>query len=459
MSSANEAESTYRAIDFQSGVGAVMGTIASVHYAKQNLDKALEVASAATQVFKEIKEFSGQASTLKIAVDMKIADSRYYHALLLVEDMVRLYNQAEDVEGEAAAQLLAADLQVTQGDLQNAMDRSSAAAELFDKVGNAKQKAAAVLVMARAFEGAGQIQDATQAAEAAVGLFQEGRDKRGQAAALSILADGLHAQSQFGPAAYKLEEAAFIFRSLKDKKEEARVMAKLADMQLKMFNNQVEAPLHGWSEEEKEKCVKNAARAVELLGEAGAPGSSECGYAMLSHAEALNLSKYYDEAIAKAGQAQTLFQELGDFTGQSYALIIVGNAYNGKPNSHDAAIETMEKARELAEEAGENLAIKEVSKKIKEIGRYAAQSKRTLKTGGENRTDICIFRGDVPYCEYDAFEGRQMRTGPAPSSSSKALQPGDKDYSAPTRQKVMYNLRMQRVPNIDMTTTPPALTA
>jgi len=56
---------------------------------------------------------------------------------------------------------------------------------------------------------------------------------------------------------------------------------------------------------------------------------------------------------------------------------------------------------------------------------------------------------DVPIIVYDAFEGRAMRTGPAASSSSVA-KPGEPGYVVPQRQKVLYNLRMQRVPNVDM---------
>jgi len=364
MEAAKEAEKEYRNLSFNVGVAAVQGTLASVHYASDEKDLALEVSSASRQLFKDNGDSVGEASALKIAVDMKMAENRYYHALLLVEEMVSLYNRAGDAEGEAAAQLLASQLQVEQGDLQNAMDRSSAAAELFDQVGDNKRKAAAVLVMAKAFDGAGQMQDACQAAEAACALFQQGRDKRGQASALLCLADTFSKQSQFGPASYRLQEAAFVYRQLKDKKEEAKTLALLASTQVKLFNNMKEMPLQGWNDSDKEEAAKNAARAVELYGEVGAKSSAEAAQAMLSRAEVLNLLKRYDDAIAAAGEAQQIFE--GDLGGQSNALYIIGNAHTGK-GSHDAAIEALEKARELAEEHGIGLSIKRCPTRSKRL--------------------------------------------------------------------------------------------
>jgi len=451
IAAAKEAESIFESVSFQAGVAAAMGTRAAVHYTKKEADIALEISNASVQIFKEVADFCGQAGALKVAVDMKMSENRYYHALLLVEEIVTLYNQAGDAEGEAGAQLLASQLQVEQGDLQNAMDRSSAAVELFHQVGDSRRKAASVLVMAKAFEAAGQMKDAAQAAEAAVSLFQEGRDKRGQASALLCLASTLIASSQYGAASYRYEEAAFVFRQLKDKREEARAMALMASTQLKMFKNERERPLQGWEDSEIEQCAKNAARSSELLGESGAKGSVEVAKVMLSEAEAMNLLKRFDEALAKAGEAETHFKDNGDLAGQSEALVIIGNAYTGK-SMHDVAIEAMEKARELAEEVGVGLSVKEVSLQIKEIGRHKLKAKKPLAEG--DRFDIHIVRNDVPIITYTAFEGRQMRTGPSPSSK-RELKPGDAGYVAPQRQKVLYNLRMQRVPNVDLTAGAP----
>merc|ERR1711988_1539399 len=144
--------------------------------------------------------------------------------------------------------------------------------------------------------------------------------------------------------------------------------------------------------------------------------------AMVSQAIALNMLNRYDEAIAKAGEAQVLFQDNNDIGGQAAALLVIGNAYSGK-TSHDAAIEAMGKARDMAEEAGEGVSVKDVSNKIKEIGRYKSSAAKKSEDG--TRMDIQIIRSEVPIIQYDAFEGRQMRTGPPPSSSSVALAPGD----------------------------------
>jgi tetratricopeptide (TPR) repeat protein len=312
-------------------------------------------------------------------------------------------------------------------------------------VNNDKKKAAAVLVMARAFQQADQQQDAVQAAEVALSLFQNGRDRKGQANALLALAEVYLSMGQYNTAANKFEEACFMFRQLKDKSAEARAMAALASAQLKMFSG-TSTSQFAFTEKDFEQTAKNAARAVELFGDS----STEAGNAIVTQAAALGLAKKYDDAIAKALEAQQLFEASSDMTGQANALIVLGNMHFGQENK-EAAIEAMEKARDIAEEAGEGLSVKEASKRIKDIGRY---KKTKVNTAATVDIEYC-HNGNNMIIEVYKYEGRAMRTGAAPSSS-KALVDG-KDFATPQRQKVLYNLRMQHVPNVDLSSA--AITA
>jgi tetratricopeptide (TPR) repeat protein len=414
-----------------------------VNAAQKNGDKALELINSAVETFKDLKNPLGQASALKVALDLKLAEGRYYHALLVAEDMIKLYSGTDDAQGEAAANLLAADIQVVQGDLQAAMDLAASAAELFDQVGNNRKKASAILVMAKAFKQSGQGQDAVYACEAAKALFQKGRDKTGQAEALVMQAQCHLAENEFANAAKRFEEAAFVYRSLKDKLGEARALAAQVDAQVQMCKSPTQSA--GVTDEHYEQAAKTAARAAELFGD----GSSETGRALLSQAALYTMLKRPDETLAKSLEALQLFEAIGDMSGQADAYIAIGNAYLAKDNK-EAALETMEKARDLAEEAGEGASIKEASNRLKEIGRY--KGRKGKSSGGDTgKMDLTyVFDGDKQPFHIDQYEGRAMRTGKPMSSSSGAA--GDKGWAA--RKKVMYNLRMQRVPNVDMTTMP-----
>merc|ERR1712194_544102 len=219
----------------------------------------------------------------------------------------------------------------------------------------------------------------------------------------------------------------------------------MASMRLDMLSNESEAPLGGWDDKEKEQVIKNASRAVELFEDVGAQGSADCGKAMLSHAEALHQLKRYDEAIAKTVEAQKLFKTNHDAGGEASATMILGNIYNAQGKS-DAAIEAMEKARDLAAESGEGLSIKQVSKQIKDIGRKQ-RSKRPA--GGGARFDVSLIRFDVPFVIYSGYEGRSMTMGA--TSAPPSVKASEGGGGAVARQKVLYNLRMQRVPNVDIT--------
>jgi len=445
MTAAKEAEAGYSG--FQAGLAAVKCTIAYVLIAQKDGEKALELSNEAKQIFKGLGDYSGQASAIKVAVNFKMGEGKIYHSLILVEEMAKLFSQGANLEGESEAQLLAAEMQIQQGDLQNAMDRASAAAELFDQVGNTKKKAAAVVVMAMAFEGAGQMQDAVQAGEAAVGLYQAGRDKKGQATALLQLASTLNACNRFGAAATRLEEAAFVYRQLKDKTEEAKVMARWAKETLLMFNNKDERPQHGWGSKEKELVVKNAKKAEDLFVETGAPRGKDVAEAMLDQAKGHLMLERNEEAMTKAQESVSIFEELGDWAGQAAGYLIMGNAAFAKKD-HDGSLGYLEKARECAEEAGEGRSIKDASEKIKEIGKYVGAKKIKGTRPEQNYMDIDIQRGDQAIIAYLNFEGRAMRTGKVAGSSSRVLQPGEDGYEAPAKQRVMYNLRMQRKPNV-----------
>jgi len=440
LATAQEAQAAFTALgDQKDAVAAVMTTVAAIYAAKKNTDKALEFTNQALDIFKELDLPKGMASVLKIVTDLKVAEDRYYHASLAVEDMIKYCHMAGDYEGEAFSNLLAAEIHSSQGDLQGAVDRASSAVELFEMVSNQKKKAAAVLVMAKAFRQADQQQDAVQAAEVALSLFQSGRDRKGQANALLTLAEIYLGAHQYSNAANRFEEACFMFRQLKDKRAEARAMASLANAQLQRFESTSTSQL-GFTDQDFEGCAKSAARAVELFGD----DSIESGNAMLTQAAALRLAKNYDDAVKKAQEAQELFEARGDMTGQANALIVLGNTYFGQENQQ-AAIEAMEKARDIAEEAGEGLSVKEASKRIKDIGRY---KKKAVAKGEPSFSIEYSFDGGNAIIEIEKYEGRAMRTGPA-ASSKPSLADG-KDFATRQKQKVLYNLRMQHVPNVDL---------
>jgi len=166
-----------------------------------------------------------------------------------------------------------------------------------------------------------------------------------------------------------------------------------------------------------------------------------------------------DEARTLATEAKTLFEQIGSSSGESKALFVIGDTYSNKKETCDEAIEFLEKARSVAEDAGdEGLSVKEVTNKIKEVGRF--QKKKKSKSGGEAVIDIHINKMQDTIIDYLEYEGRATTTGRTGGSSrSRGPQPGDKDYVAPPRQKVMYNLRMQRRPNVDIDTFKEAIMA
>lgn len=445
MSAALEAAKGYEDIGFAAGSASVSVTMAAIHLSKKEFDKAVALVNIAKEAFQKIGQPSGEACALKVIVDMKLAQDRCYHACVILQDISKLYSDASDLEGEAGAQLRAAEIQAEHGDLQVAMDRAAAATELFDEAGNAKMKGAAVLVMARALETAGQFQDAAQAAEGAAVLFQSVRDRRGQAAALKVHAAALSAQKQFGLAAYKLEEAAVIYRQMKDKKEEAKLLISLVATQVNMLNSD-ERPAAGWDSSEKERVVKNAIRAVELCGDVGLKGSVENGKALLSHAEALAYFADNSDAMTKALEAQNVFSACKDPGSEAGAMMVLATLHSEMGNL-DAATEAAEKARDLAVEAGEGLSMKQVSKKMKEIGlKRAAKERKGPPVGPRN--DVHIFKFDKPFVTYESYEGRSIKTAPGAAEAGKMQKAA---AGGPlSQQKVFYNLRMVRVPNVDL---------
>merc|ERR1711972_281528 len=323
------------------------------------------------------------------------------------------------------------------------------ATELFDQVGNVRKKAASVLVMAKCFQQADQLQESVQACEAAVALCQQGRDKRGQANALLLLANVNQTRQSFGGAASRFEEASFLFRSLKDKREEAKATAAQAAALVKMYGNPKETPARGhFKDEEFDLCIERAKAAIALFGD----DSLECGGAMLSEASALKYAKKYDDSKAKTMECIQLFEARGDLAGQAAAYVNLGEIFFYKEDK-DAALEAAEKARDLAEQAGAADVQKKANGHVKTVGTMKGRgAKKAQGDTPKMIIDYYMPKVDAQIITITDYEGRAMRTGKPPGSSS--LKPGDKGYVEPARQKVFFNLRMQRVPGVDMTTMP-----
>lgn len=449
VSGAAEAERLYKSLGFKAGIGAAAATMASAYVAREELDKAQEAADSAITIFKEIGDRLGEAFAMKALLEMKMSEDRFFHATIIVEEMLKLYQRTQNLEGQAIAQFLAAEIWLAQGDLQKVMETAEEASDLYEKIGNSKKKAAVILVMAKAFEQGGQLQDARRAAEVASQIYQQSRDKRGQASSLALLASYLATgEEQFGEAAYKYDEASLLYKQIKDKKEETMMMAEVVSMQLQTFESEASSSVGGASKvEARELVVEKATRVLELLDELRVGRSVEYGRALLALARAhfsFRDKARNQDGAEKALEALSIFEELDDLSGQSKVYYHLGLAQQVS-GDFDAAMESMEKSQEFAKEAGD--VAKPMSKKIKEL--VKAKATKGVKGTTDPRQDIIIFTDkDAHFVNYDTFQGRSM-TVAAPKTSSLSIKDGGAGFHGPIKKKVLYNLRMQRLPSLD----------
>jgi tetratricopeptide (TPR) repeat protein len=453
---AQEAIKAFKALGFKQGEATALNTLANVRMAENNMSEAIEVASQATDLFKDAQDQQGQVSVLHTTIQVKFREDRLFHALCIAQEMAKLYVELADLRGEGAANLLAAEVHLTQDCYQEAMDSASSAATCFDQVSDWPKKGRSVRAMARAFIGVGQFDDAVEAAEAAVSISARMRDRRGQADGLVILATGYDGQSKYKKSVESLSEATALFRQLKDKQGEASVMGKMAQSQLREMAQDV-ARLQAMPKSQLEDVVKSCERVVAAFVDLGLTNTEDFGNSLLSLAGMLLISKQYEQAIARGEEAQQLFSAIGALGGEARALIHIAKGLyrqDEKNNVADAQSLTF-RAKEIAEESCDDVAIKEVQAFLKVVS-----AKKKPVTGGQTTApvDVEYVFGDRPIMSVDSYQGRSTTTGKVATSSStpKAIQEGDGTtvydpslLKIPAKKQVVFTLKYFPMPRGD----------
>jgi len=437
------------------GEACALNTLAQVHMAEDKLDLALDVANEANGLFGDMKEKRGQVCVLHTIIQVKFRENRFYHALVIAQEMVSMYVQLGDARGEGAAHLLAIEVHLLEDNLQEAMESATKAAELFERLGDIAMKAKAILAMSRSFEAASQPLDAVRAGEIACNFFAETHNKRGQAESLMVIAAGHAKLWQHGKAVESLNEASFLYRQCRDKRQEAIVLSKSAQTQLDMFNSAVEIPTGGWRQRDFDEAVRTGERAVSLFVELGADHTNSAAYgrALLALAGALGTTSAQEDGLARAEEAQQLFGELGDFSGEAAALLVIAKLLQ-KRGELDGSISMAERCRDLAEEAGDDLVMKGADMLLKAAGKASKAGKMAGKDQQTSKPmDIEMFRFDASFIQYTSFQGRSTTTAPAKRSSapSGAQQAIDghgafQAYQTPVKEQVLYTIKWHKMP-------------
>merc|ERR1712232_602916 len=172
--------------------------------------------------------------------------------------------------------------------------------------------------------------------------------------------------------------------------------------------------------------IRNSERVVATFVELSLTDTDDYGNALLALAGILFSSKQYEQAIARAEEAQQLFSEIGELGGEAQALILIAKclyAQDPKNNLSDAQSMGL-RAKDIAEESCDEVATKQVSEFLKLV------NKKPSAMGGQTSlpTDIeYIYDATTKILQFDAFQSRSTTVGKAAQSSSSApaIQEGD----------------------------------
>lgn len=247
--------------------------------------------------------------------------------------------------GSTPAWLTGAQDSINKGDPAAALTLAEKARDEYRNKGDKKGEGAALVMIANAGIQVGSWDVVSKASSEALHVFQATKDKVGESASLVMVSNACFQAGNFAEAIGTAEDASILAESVGATKQTAYCKKALASSCLALLRT-------------KENLDPDiSAKALEAAQEAsvgfrGREQKGEMGQVMSDLATAYLISGNVNMALAKAKNAQRLYQADMDVGGEARALLIVAQALQ-KEGTLDGAMQALEDAAGLFANIGD----------------------------------------------------------------------------------------------------------
>merc|ERR1719414_965540 len=329
LSSAEKALGLAQDLDDKVMESKLSNVISTLHFQMGQYDKSLQVGEDALALVTEVGESSEQADAYLTLAEAHYQKGDQRMSLQVCNDMRNHFQKVADPKSEAAALMAVAQIQVEMEQLDQAASAASKAQTLMSEQSDPKGEGYALRLTAEIQTRKKEYKSAARSAERARTLFRELGDDMQETAALYLVAQNYFMLAVEEGA--KVGEAKFT----KGAKDALDKSTKAADGAVKMARDLLAdngQELLAYSLSVQAQCMmmlnkpddalRSADEAVILFREVGSDNNEAS--ALLLSADALRLTRSYDESDAAAREALSLFQKTQDAKGEELANRILG---------------------------------------------------------------------------------------------------------------------------------------
>jgi tetratricopeptide (TPR) repeat protein len=299
MQTANDALVLYRSLKDKKGEAMALHAVAMAYGMVEKWLDAMKLSKMARSLFQELGLQSLEATALYFTGQWYLLMEDYSQMLQDEQEAMELFASMDNIKGEAAAFKLVVSAQFLNNDEEAVLELAESKLKTFKNKGSAKGEAAALDALAKVYDTKGDKDTALQMATDALGVIRELGDSKWESMVLNGVAMMQFEAGKYGEANESIDKAIAIFTQMGD----------------------------------------NASKAAAILQ---------------VKAEVAAATNNFEQALGSLGEADQIYQGLGDKKGQAMTYFSYGSLLH-KINQVDAAENYTKQAQALFEELGDNM--------------------------------------------------------------------------------------------------------
>jgi len=323
---------------------------ADVCLKQKSPDKAVKAMAEAVDLAQEMDDAEEEAVAKAVMSEIyRTKTDDVDKGLKAAEDARTLFRRAGLQSGEAFAMLGMAISQSTKGNNEKAVTTATEAQELYQEDGFLPGQSEAMRLLTDLYISDEKPDKALETAEERIDLWKECGNTREIARALQKLTEVHLSNEEIEMAEKSANEALDQVRKSVDRKLEAQILITMSEVQLANLIKQDppgDKPSSAYISA-REKAAKSSSEAVSFSGKVG--DKALRAIAIFWRAHVYIWSGRAESGLHAANDAERLFHDLGDQSGECNALLVSVNPLLSL-NKKDKALEVANKALEVARE-------------------------------------------------------------------------------------------------------------
>jgi tetratricopeptide (TPR) repeat protein len=331
-----EALSTFKELNNEQRVGAVLGNLGNAHYSLGQYQKAIGYFEDALKIAKEIGDRKGEGNSLGNLGNAYYSLGQYQKAIGYFEDALKIAKEIGDRQGEGSWLGNLGIAYYSLGQYQKAIGYFEDALKIAKEIGNRKGEGSLLGNLGIVYRSLGQYQKAIGYFEDALKIAKEIGNRKGEGSLLGNLGNAHYSLGQYQKAIGYFENALKIAKEIGDRRNEGSLLGNLGNAYYSLGQYQKAI---GYFE--------NALKIAKEIGDRQGEGSwlGNLGIAYYSLGQ-------YQKAIGYFEDALKIAKETGDRKGEGSWLGNLGNAYYSL-GQYQKAIGYFEDALKIAKEIGD----------------------------------------------------------------------------------------------------------